>query len=505
MASGATMLCEAASRNRNEWELNVQHITLPAHPHFGNVDFAVRAADNRNGKGLFAHFADPSMRSLRLLVWIAMLASAWRPAVAPAADEKMNSTDRRAVQTQLHSRLTLDRVDGMRRLGDFPPLEGARLVLQIGLTDREPDVREAASAALLAWKDDPEVGGLVLKGLEKEVKKSGGVPIVPLLKVLAASELPETQQRLGKFLDGFVPKSKEGVPAVIGLADELGTQGDAPGIRSLQGLLQHKAVLGKFACRRAVVQAILGIRRPESVSAAIALLPTLDGEVRGDVVRYLEATSGQHHGLDVKLWEAWWKEHSEDFKFSRKVAESANTETVPPGVGSYYGLPLYARRIVFVVDISGSMRGPRLTAAKRELSAAIAGLSTENDLGLVAFHTQLFVWRRELVRATPTLRQEANTFVYQLQAGGRTATYDALDAAFRYDTEAIFLLSDGEPNAGKIPFAVDILTAVARANRHRRISIYTIGIAPGMAGSPMDEFMRTLGEQNYGRYHRVEE
>jgi hypothetical protein len=445
------------------------------------------------------------MRSFRLLLWIAMLAVAWPLAAAPAGDEKMSASDRKAVQTQLHSRLTLDRVDALQRLADFPPLEGARLVLQVGLTDQEPEVRDAASAALLVWKDNADVAGLLLKSLDKEVKKSTGMPVLPVVKVLAESELPETGQRLGKFLDGFVARSKEAVPTLVTLADELGTQGDAVAVASLQGLMRHKAMVGKFACRRAVVQAILGIRRSESVAAAIALLPTLDGEVRGDVVRYLETISGRRHGFEVKEWEAWWKEHCEGFKFSGKPVESASTEAAPPGVGSYYGLPLYARRIVFVIDISGSMRGTRITAAKRELTGAIAGLSTENDLGLVAFHTRLFVWRQELVRATPVVRQEADTFVYQLQAGGRTATYDALDAAFHYDTEAIFLLSDGEPNAGKIPFAADILAAVARTNRQRRVSIYTIGIAPGMAGSPMDEFMRRLGEQNYGRYRRVEE
>ena len=86
-----------------------------------------------------------------------------------------------------------------------------------------------------------------------------------------------------------------------------------------------------------------------------------------------------------------------------------------------------------------------------------------------------------------------------LRAGGRTAAYDALEAAFRFDAEAIYFLSDGEPNAGKIPRPDAILKAVGQTNHVRRISIYTIGIAPGEAGGPLDSFMRTLAEDDFVR------
>ena len=90
--------------------------------------------------------------------------------------------------------------------------------------------------------------------------------------------------------------------------------------------------------------------------------------------------------------------------------------------------------------------------------------------------------------ATAATKQAAKTFVYLLRAGGRTAAYDALEAAFRFDTEAIYFLSDGEPNAGKVPRPNAILKAVHQINRTRRVSIYTIGIAPGNAGGPLDSF-----------------
>ena len=49
------------------------------------------------------------------------------------------------------------------------------------------------------------------------------------------------------------------------------------------------------------------------------------------------------------------------------------------------------------------------------------------------------------------------------------------------------------------------MRAISSINRSRRESIYTIGIGAGVVGSPMDTFLRTLAETNYGLYRRVDE
>ena len=85
-----------------------------------------------------------------------------------------------------------------------------------------------------------------------------------------------------------------------------------------------------------------------------------------------------------------------------------------------------------------------------------------------------------------------------------TASYDALEAAFAYDTEAIYFLSDGAPTSGKILAPLDIIAAITTANKVRRITIYTIGVAPGFPGSPTDAFLKTLAEENFGQYRRVD-
>ena len=162
--------------------------------------------------------------------------------------------------------------------------------------------------------------------------------------------------------------------------------------------------------------------------------------------------AGQVAGADDKAWAAWWKKHQADFHFRRATLTPAGRRNGGGRTPSYYGLSIEARRIVFVIDISGSMRGRRLEAAQRELMQAIEKLPPEASFSMVSFSDHATVWRKTLMPATAATKQAAKVFVYLLRAGGRTAAYDALEAAFRFaDTEAIYFLSDGEPNAGKIP------------------------------------------------------
>ena len=263
--------------------------------------------------------------------------------------------------------------------------------------------------------------------------------VAPLVAVLLASEEPDTQRELRSFLDGYVSAANEGVTAITAAADELAKQGDRPALATLERMRRLSCFSRTFACRRAVVQAMIQIRLPQAIDALTDLLPGVDGEVRGDVVRRLVAVSGQQYGNQSDAWQKWWKEHKDGFQFPTSSVPVGAPAAIQPKTASYYGLAIEARRMVFVVDISGSMAGRRLQAVKRELTTAIDGLPPEAAFNLVIFSSRVAAWQRSLRLATPAVKQAARAYVYNLRAGGDTAAYDALEAAFQFDVRGDLL------------------------------------------------------------------
>jgi hypothetical protein len=87
-----------------------------------------------------------------------------------------------------------------------------------------------------------------------------------------------------------------------------------------------------------------------------------------------------------------------------------------------------------------------------------------------------------------------------------TASYDALEAAFELDPEAIYFLSDGAPRGGKIEAPGEIISTISGWNRVRRVSIHSIGIdtKADTSVNPFARFMKALAEANWGVYHAVD-
>lgn len=468
------------------------------------------------------------MRYVCAILTILIGACGPHPPAAWAADDPTEPpAARRALQQQLRNRLPEMRAEAFRKLKELPPMEAAKLIVPIGLSDREQDVRRAAYESLLTFRNDEEVARFLLKTLEKQPKVQTDVSVsAPLVAVLLASDSRDIRNELRDLLDRWQAKSKTGSTALIHVADEMGIQTGKQALASLREMIQLRYFSDVFAVRRAVVQAITRVDEPEAVGVLIQLLTSTDGEVRGDIVRYLSKVTGQAQDLSLDGWRAWWKKNKESFQLppagaaapmpvlqkvagGQQVANAGNAarpleNMVTGGVPSYYGISIHARRLVFVLDISSSMMGPRIAAAKRELISAINALPADTSFGIVVFNHMVSTWQSNLVQANGANKLAAVRFVAALQASGMTAAYDALQMGLRFDVESIYFLTDGEPTAGKIIAPPAIVSAVGQINRTRRISIYVIGIAPGAEGDILDQFLRTLAEQNYGLYRRVD-
>jgi hypothetical protein len=417
---------------------------------------------------------------------------------------------------QLKSRRVEERLSALASLRRFPVADSAKLVHGCFI-DVDDSVRSAAYDALQSMNDEQEVCDALVGLAESNLKNRRSVEMVqPALAALLSSELPLAQTKAQRFLDESLLNSPQALEILVSLADNLGKHGKSADVRPLVRLSKTRLFAQNFGIRRAVVQALTRTPSAESIGPLIGMLDSVGGEAKADAASYLTQVTKQHHGLNSQAWQKWYaaqaatplpRDTSKPVTVSvAKVMEGTfkRVEEVPSEGGHYYGIPIFAERLVFVLDVSGSMQGGRFQAAKRELMTAIDNLQSKAKFGIVVFNSNVACWRNDLVPATATNKQEAMQFIERQNPQASTSSFNALEAALTYDIEAIYFLTDGAPTSGKILAPVDIIRTITDVNRLRRISIYTIGIAPGYSGSPTDEFLKNLANENLGTYRRVD-
>ncbi len=187
-----------------------------------------------------------------------------------------------------------------------------------------------------------------------------------------------------------------------------------------------------------------------------------------------------------------------------------------------YSVPVDQASIMLVTDHSGSMAATdvqptRLAAAERAADTFIGRLPGRVLVGAIAFSDS-----PDAVQAPETNHDAARAIIDGQNAGGATATGDALQLALqllrgadaKHPPSAIVLLSDGAANAG-----VDVST-VAREAAHDKIPIDTVALgtpngvlsAPGASGPfqpsvpvpPDPQLMQQIAELSGGRSFNAE-
>ena len=85
------------------------------------------------------------------------------------------------------------------------------------------------------------------------------------------------------------------------------------------------------------------------------------------------------------------------------------------------------KAVAFVIDVSGSMLGDKLVAAKFAVRCCIDLLDADTLFTVIAFSSQAKKVVR-LTAATPAAKEQAHQAVQKLEAGGGTAMSNALNA-----------------------------------------------------------------------------
>jgi hypothetical protein len=442
-----------------------------------------------------------AIRRVPFLLLAACLLAYAKPAWAANPAEEQAAL--KAAQARLKSAKTSDRAEALRRLRKCPCAGAVKIIFDRGLCDKQPDVRNAGLDTLFEFKNNPDACHELLDLVKKELDRKEPSPDVSsALAILFSSELPDAQKDSQAFLEAqlrFPPAAQRFLEDLAGV---WGRNADKESLPQLVRLIKSEIVARNFAFHRSLIQSLIRFQDGTAVEALIELLADAKGEVRLDIVRHLRGVTGQKLGAGAEAWRGWWKQSKEEFRQPANYALASIESLGDGGTPMYYGLPLYAQRIVFVLDTSGSMRGLRLEAAKAELHKALEALPGSVSFSIVIFNSTVGVWQRQLVPATPESKRAAHLFVAAQPATAMTATYDALEAAFLFDAEAIYFLSDGAPTAGQIVKQDEIVAAVTRGNRGRLISLYTIGVGEELRGKS-GLFLKQMAEQNFGVYRSV--
>jgi Ca-activated chloride channel family protein len=146
------------------------------------------------------------------------------------------------------------------------------------------------------------------------------------------------------------------------------------------------------------------------------------------------------------------------------------------------------RRVVFVLDRSGSMSGKPIEQARRAVEACLGALNPDDGFGLVAFDDQIEELDSALVPGTAEHREQARRFLGKLDARGGTELAKAITRATQIlggEGGELLVLTDGQV------YGTEQILARARATGAR---IHCLGIG----SASQDRFLALLARETGG-------
>jgi hypothetical protein len=187
-----------------------------------------------------------------------------------------------------------------------------------------------------------------------------------------------------------------------------------------------------------------------------------------------------------------------------EVIEEPEPEALVPGQEfSILGLATEAKSFVIVIDMSGSMVSYTSLMIKSVLEV-LEPLNESNHFAIIGYqgNPSPVLWNfpedTDLLQATPGNLQAAREFIQSLarRFAGSTPTHYAVLSALQYPTDAVILMSDGEPdNAPGF-----ILQDVGGQNRFEKKEIHTVAIGDYTQNRGLVMFLQNLAIQNGGDF-----
>ena len=164
----------------------------------------------------------------------------------------------------------------------------------------------------------------------------------------------------------------------------------------------------------------------------------------------------------------------------------------------FFGMPVRGREIVFVFDISASMR-KKLPIALQQLTRSIKALPPRSHFEVIFFNEFVWPWRGRLSRADPVTKALLIEKLQDLEIKSYTNLFDAIERGLRMQPDEIFVISDGTPNRGRKKFTRDILKEIGRLNPNRRVAIHCVSVVRTVDGDDHVDLLKKIAAENRGQ------
>ena len=189
----------------------------------------------------------------------------------------------------------------------------------------------------------------------------------------------------------------------------------------------------------------------------------------------------------------------------------------------YHGIEVHSDNVVFVVDASSSMTWPwekdthRIDIALTELKKTLSKLAPKTLFNVVVFAEDAISWKPAPMVATPGNTAAAGAWAQTAMAkpSGDTFFYEAIKSTIdnHPDADTIFLLTDGNPTAGKYWSLMGVTASVRAFTRFQRVAINTVGLSllnmdrgrPNLTEKPavMTGMMRGIAQATAGEFKEI--
>lgn len=168
---------------------------------------------------------------------------------------------------------------------------------------------------------------------------------------------------------------------------------------------------------------------------------------------------------------------------------------------------IVAKDIVFVIDISGSMKGAKIAQTKQAFNFILDQLNPNDRFNIILFSSDILILtnKPKLLANTEKNKELAKNFVNNVEPMGGTNIHGALQEALKCfsqndnRTKTIVFLTDGEPTSGIID--IDKIAYEFKSKNIFNVRLFTLGIGNEINISLLEK----LSLENYGKTYVIHE